>query len=299
MEKKHSTKRGEAQRKGKRKGKRKGQHKRRKPPRVDYFRVPKPLWKRIKHLLPAAGEGMPTRTPGDWQPCGAERHLVRVVDRLPVEGAAAEHVWCLGQCGASTLPVVAPVGYLRADHGGNGAVLRQRTQSTLEIGKRPTARIAQAPLGGEEKPAAIPPTAANAAASFISWSTAAAHRWPSASRPPIATTSVRCKTWCSRWWSTDLMRNNTSVLTVAMITPTSGTFCTLNTMYRISNIAAAAANHTLILAPSPVRRSSQLGTGVFAAAWGCRTDNVTGTGGGACTGHAIGSKCRQPQHVQR
>ena len=53
MDKKHSTKRGEAQRKRKRKG----QHKRRRVLRVDYFRVPKPLWKRIKHLLPVAGKG--------------------------------------------------------------------------------------------------------------------------------------------------------------------------------------------------------------------------------------------------
>ena len=53
MAKKHSTKRGEVQRKGKRKG----QHKRRKALRVDYFRVPKPLWKRIKHLLPEQGKG--------------------------------------------------------------------------------------------------------------------------------------------------------------------------------------------------------------------------------------------------
>ena len=53
MEKKHSTKRGETQ--GKRKHK--GQHKRREAPRVDYFRVPKPLWKRIKHLLPEQRKG--------------------------------------------------------------------------------------------------------------------------------------------------------------------------------------------------------------------------------------------------
>ena len=59
MGKKHSTKRGEAQRKRKHKG----QHKRGRALRVDYFRVPKPLWKRIKHLLPeqprAGGRGRP------------------------------------------------------------------------------------------------------------------------------------------------------------------------------------------------------------------------------------------------
>ena len=53
MDKKHSTKRGETQRKRKHKG----QHKRRRAPRVDYFRVPKPLWKRIKHLLPEQVKG--------------------------------------------------------------------------------------------------------------------------------------------------------------------------------------------------------------------------------------------------
>ena len=59
MGKKHSTKRGEAQRTRKHKG----QHRRRRALRVDYFRVPKPLWKRIKHLLPeqprAGGRGRP------------------------------------------------------------------------------------------------------------------------------------------------------------------------------------------------------------------------------------------------
>jgi hypothetical protein len=52
VDKKHSAKRGAAQRKRKYKG----QHKRRRALRVDYFRVPKPLWKRIKHLLPEQGK---------------------------------------------------------------------------------------------------------------------------------------------------------------------------------------------------------------------------------------------------
>lgn len=57
MGKKHSTKRGEGQGKRKHKGKHRRQHKRRRVLQVDYFRVPKPLWKRIKHLLPEQAKG--------------------------------------------------------------------------------------------------------------------------------------------------------------------------------------------------------------------------------------------------
>ena len=76
MAKKHSTKRKAAQQQLR--------QLRRQP--VNYFEVPKPLWKRIKPLLPKPPKQEKARATTTLEPAGAECHLVCVVDWLSMEG---------------------------------------------------------------------------------------------------------------------------------------------------------------------------------------------------------------------
>jgi hypothetical protein len=72
-------------------------------------------------------------TPAHPRPCGVERDLVCVVDRLPVESVEARMVWCIGQHRPCTHATLARNRYFQGNLDRNGEVLPETTQDWLEV----------------------------------------------------------------------------------------------------------------------------------------------------------------------
>jgi hypothetical protein len=101
-----------------------------KPKSVDYIAVLKQLWKWIKHHFSRSQQ---TRTLAHPRPCGAECHLVCVVDRLPVESVEARVVWGIGQYRPCPHATLVRDRHLSGDPDGNGKVLPETAQDRLEM----------------------------------------------------------------------------------------------------------------------------------------------------------------------
>lgn len=62
--------------------------------KVDYFHLPRPLWRKLKKCLPKAEEQDEARWQAESLRAGRrQRYLVRALDRLPVEGSSSRLVW--------------------------------------------------------------------------------------------------------------------------------------------------------------------------------------------------------------
>lgn len=220
-----------------------------KPKQVDYFAVPKPLWKRIKHHFPDASKR--------GRPPIPDRVVLNAIWYVLWTGCqwkALKREWF----GVSASTAHARM-QLWQEMGIFKAILTEMVkfyQKRRKIGWKWQAidgKNCPAPLGVSRRAATLP-TVANAAAKFISWWINVAHLCRSRSRRPIATTNVPWKKWSSRLWWSGLIVSNTFVLTVVMILKMSRIFLNSNTMSPISNIVAAAVSLRLNSVLSQVKR---------------------------------------------
>ena len=168
-----------------------------KPKRVDYFAVPKPLWKRIKHHFPDA------RKRG--RPPIADRVVLNAIWYVLWTGCqwkALKREWF----GVSASTAHARM-QLWQEIGIFKAILTEMVKfyhKQRKISWKWQAidgKNCPAPLGASKprpEGSRILPTAANAAARFTSWWISAVHPCRLKYRQPIAMINVRLKKWSCR-----------------------------------------------------------------------------------------------------
>lgn len=121
---------------------------------MDYFRLPRPLWRKLKKCLPKKTQ-KEKEDEARWQAQGLrpgrrQRYLVCALDRLPVEGGSSGLVWGLLQRYPRTFSEMEADGRLREANEKDGRVLRQRTwRDWLEVAGMDS-KSSAAPLGGEK-----------------------------------------------------------------------------------------------------------------------------------------------------
>ena len=93
--------------------------------KVDYFRLPRPLWRKLKKYLPNKEEQEQPRRQAEGVRQGRrQRYLVRALDGMPVEGHPSRVVWGLLKRRPRAFPEVEADGHLREADEEDGRVLR-------------------------------------------------------------------------------------------------------------------------------------------------------------------------------
>ena len=211
-----------------------------KPKNVDYFRVPRPLWRRIKIHLPK-----PPKKPGPGRP--------RADNRAVVNG-----IWYVLWTGCQWKAVH------REWFGVSSSVLHERFQTWQQQGiwEKVMRRLVRfysrqrrvrwkwqaidsksVPSPWAERPqGVIQQTEASVGPKCISWSTNEGHHWRSTSAVPISTINGLWTTSSSRLLSPDQQANSTCAWTKHMMRLTSTSWCLKPTTKATSATAGAEAN---------------------------------------------------------
>src|SRR5215208_5664661 len=99
--------------------------------KVDYFRLPRPLWRKLKKHLPTKKREQARRQAEGVRQSRRQRYLVRALDGLPMEGSPSGLVRGLLKRRPRAFPEVEENGSLREADEMDGRVLRQRERWDL------------------------------------------------------------------------------------------------------------------------------------------------------------------------
>ena len=241
------------------------QHPITKPATVDYFTVPRRLWRLIKKHLPAEAAPSP-------------RRAARIGNRAVLNG-----IWYVLWTGCQWKAVQ------RTWFGASSSVLHERFQTWQEQGiwdkvfgalvkfyrrerhiqwrwQAVDSRSCAAPRGGSDT-GKNPTDRAKLGSKIHILVDQRGAPWPLTSVAPTNTINGRLRLWCSISPSSARVQSSISVLTRVTISPTSVRWSSGKATSRTSNANAGAANRWQTRVRCPAKRSSQPGAGWSSARW--------------------------------